>query len=135
MPNYCQNTVFISHENSAEIERLFLEAEKEKSAFFDAIRPTPSELLENGWYQWRLDNWGTKWNPNIFDCSKESDGSIRLDFDTAWAPPIELYQFMTENGFKIDANYSEDGMCFRGTYTSEDGDCCENYDPEELEDA
>ena len=38
---------------------------------------------------------------------------------------------MTAQGFKIDAAYSEDGMCFRGTYTSEDGDYCENYDPDE----
>ena len=126
MPNYCQNTLYVSHKNKAEIDRLFTEATKKEPNFFDAIRPTPPELLVKGWYEWRVDNWGTKWNPIIDECDKQDDGSLRLSFDTAWAPPIKLYDFMTANGFEIEAFYSEEGMCFRGSYTSEHGHQCED---------
>lgn len=133
MPNYCQNTLYVSHKNKAEIDNLLTEATKEEPKLFDAIRPTPPELLEKGWYEWRLQNWGTKWNPIIGDCDKQEDGTLRIEFDTAWSPPIELYDFMTANGFDIEAFYSEDGMCFRGSYTSEYGDQPEDYEPEDTE--
>ncbi len=38
------------------------------------------------WYEWSIDNWGTKWN--AYYQSKESDDAIR--FDTAWAAPIPV---------------------------------------------
>lgn len=132
MPNWCSNTVYLSHETQEKIDALCAELEKEKPEFFDAIMRTPQDLLNGeGWHMWRVERWGTKWNPSIYDFQKESDGSLRIEFDTAWAPPIGIYEHLTENGFKVDACYSEDGMCFRGTYTSESGDFCEDYEPEE----
>ena len=133
MPNYCQNTLYVSHENHAEIKRLLAEISKNEPALFDAIRPTPPELLKKGWYEWRLEHWGTKWNPLIMEYEMEEAGNLKIYFDTAWAPPVELYEFMTTQGFKIEAHYSEEGMCFRGTYTSEHGDDCEPYLPDDCD--
>lgn len=38
------------------------------------------------WYDWCVDNWGTKWNSHQFRL--ESDGSCT--FETAWAHPVPL---------------------------------------------
>jgi hypothetical protein len=36
--------------------------------------------------------------------------------DTAWGPPVALYNYMTEQGYTIDAFYNEEGMAFCGHY-------------------
>ena len=74
---------------------------------FEADAPTPEESEGgDGWYFWRLENWGTKWDasftePFIAVGSDESDpeatvaaqgvtvvdGAAIYKFDTAWAPP------------------------------------------------
>jgi hypothetical protein len=50
-----------------------------------------------------------------------------LSFDTAWSPPIEFYENLEEQGFRIEAFYYEPGMAFCGVY--EDG-CDDQFDIE-----
>lgn len=38
------------------------------------------------WYNWRVNNWGTKWNA----CYSKWVNDYTLIFDTAWAPPIPI---------------------------------------------
>lgn len=88
-----------------------------------------AEFGHRNWYDWAVANWGTKWDvtqegqdgPTMAD-----DGlSVSMLFDSAWAPPVEFYQHMTEQlGFVVEAYYYEPGMAFCGKYTSEDGDAC-----------
>ena len=40
-----------------------------------------------GWYDWRVRNWGTKWN--AYDCVGEGNTIL---FDTAWNAPIPIFQ-------------------------------------------
>ena len=52
--------------------------------------PAPVQKLEDrpwfNWYDWRVENWGTKWCAGeTFFCK---DGSI--SFQTAWAPPLPV---------------------------------------------
>jgi hypothetical protein len=46
------------------------------------------------WYQWHLNNWGTKWNAYDVDNEPETiEGGLRYRFDTAWSSPAQwLYQ-------------------------------------------
>ena len=61
MPNWCENTVTLSHANPAMIARV-------KKAFtagnlFNEFIPMPPGLQETeAWYEWALENWGTKWD-------------------------------------------------------------------------
>jgi hypothetical protein len=42
-----------------------------------------------------------------------------VSFETAWGPPIALYEFLEENEWSVEGLYNESGMCFAGIY--EDG--------------
>lgn len=44
------------------------------------------------WYDWAIDNWGTKWNSNHFESFE--DNKI-LTFETAWDPAIPVFLEMS----------------------------------------
>lgn len=119
MPNWCLNKLKISHTDPAAVSRLV--------AAFDAGRlcqefiPMPADIGDD-WYDWCVDHWGTKWDVGVD--KKEwhgtkavvADNQVTCEFDSAWAPPIPLYDALTELGFKIRASYFEPGMGFCGIY-------------------
>jgi len=76
------------------------------------------------WYEWAVDNWGTKWDISEVDedyMEKSSDGkTVTISFDTAWSPPLEWYDNIS--GFDINAYYYESGGGFCGRWNSADGD-------------
>ena len=39
-----------------------------------------------------------------------------MDFDTAWGPPIGVYEAAHEQGYSVHAAYYEPGMCFVGSW-------------------
>lgn len=113
IPNWCYNTVTVSHEDPAQIQR-FVNAAKQGRLFYEFV-----PLNENGeWeYDKAVDMWGTKWDISETDFEVSSDGqSANGYFDTAWAPPIAFYEALTEMGFEIDALYREEGMQFIGVF-------------------
>jgi len=94
---------------------------KENGLSFEKIKPTPPELLEgNGWYDWRLQNWGTKWDvggETAGHVDRLSENSVYFAFESAWSPPVEFYSFLVEElGFTVDAMYYEPGMNFAGRF-------------------
>jgi hypothetical protein len=155
MPNWCDNSISISHEDSAMMERL--DKAFKDGKFLNEFVPCPSELLVEisigdgfnsrreaqetaniekfghaSWYSWRIENWGTKW--------EVADGELNYDpetksatgwFQTAWSPPVTAMEALTELGFIVELQYREEGLSFVGEYTSEDGDNCYNVDFED----
>ena len=147
MPNWCDNRVTFTHEDPQQITRLINAAIAGK--LLNEFLPMPPELLEEApigddyeskrdaivarnvqefgypsWYEWSIDNWGTKWDIAEVDddtMDKSEDGkTVTFSFDTAWAPPTEWYDNIS--GFDINAYYYEPGVSFCGRWTSEDGD-------------
>ena len=53
--------------------------------------------------------------------------SVRVSFDSAWAPPVNFYQCLATLGFNLEAMYYEPGMAFAGTVTSSDGEIFDDY--------
>ena len=83
MPNWCHNRVSIYCEDERvldEIEEIFTSPEP-----FNAIMPLPKEEEEN-WYNWRMENWGVKWDISEVDSDKFHDRLI-LEFETPWGAP------------------------------------------------
>ena len=160
MPNWCQNGATFQHEDPTMIARI-ADAYKEDRLFKEFF-PCPPELLvqeeigENyndrvaareaanreqfgfaDWYEWAVNNWGTKWDISSDDSEPTAQGrfTITVSFNTAWSPPVGFYEKMTDLGFEVTAFYLEEGMGFVGKYTSEDGDDEYNFDgSEDLED-
>lgn len=119
MPNWCSNSLKLTATNDSN-RKLLDELEKQFNAMhpviFDMIKPTPLDLLDGqGWYDWRLKNWGTKWDATILSASRKGE-TATLYFETAWAPPIEIYRVLEEEGFKVEATYVEQGMQYAGFY-------------------
>lgn len=74
-------------------------------------------------HEWRIKNWGTKWEPDCSVYTLIDENSIKLNFDTAWSPPTDFYKRMVEDhGFDVLAYYYEPGMMFCGQFEGVDGE-------------
>ena len=121
MPNWNENILNIA-DCSPELESYL----KENGLSFEKIKPTPPELLDDekgGWYSWRLENWGTKWDLSeqeqreVADQLISEDCDFQAQFMTAWSPPLEAIMALSEmfphDEFTLD--YFESGCWFAGT--------------------
>ena len=65
----------------------------------------------DNWYDWCVDNWGTKWD---VDCGEGDwwENTISYEFDTAWSPPEGIYNALVKQypNLEISWFYREDGM-------------------------
>ena len=137
MPNWCSNRVEIYGYDDDEQLRAFKELVTSKECPFDfnKIVPMPKALEEttkgsghvpseelikkygyDNWYDWRIDNWGTKWEL-AEDVQVSDDGEyIQYDFETAWAPPEGIYHAIKEKFPDLEVTwfYDEPGMQFAG---------------------
>jgi hypothetical protein len=145
MPNWCNNSVEITHKDPAMIERVRKGFNGE--GLFAELIPCPKELSDTvsgfmgedkreaheaqqkanlekygyaNWYDYCVNEWGTKWDVGA-DGNPAMDipGGLMLGFESAWSPPIGAYEKLTEMGFHIKAKYYEPGMAFAGIW--EDG--------------
>ena len=85
----------------------------------DSLYPPqfPDGTTDDRWYNWRVHNWGTKWD--CYDLSIEEDelpNGLDLQFNTAWSPPEEICHAIKEQYPDISVSwfYDEPGMEFAG---------------------
>jgi hypothetical protein len=114
MPNWCSNFIRVSHEDPIMIDRFIFAAKKEMLA--QTFIPIP-EKEKNNWYNWRIANWGTKWDFGIQEIQRQ-DNCVSGYFDTAWGPPVEWFRHLELFGFVVDALWHEGGMCFAGSFSN-----------------
>lgn len=116
MPNWCNNTLTLSHEDPAEIARAA--AAFQSGCFLQELVPNPTGEWD---YDWCVSHWGTKWDVGGSDCAEPSiseDGcAMDVSFDSAWAPPVDAYLAMTQQGFGVHAMYYEPGCAFCGIWS------------------
>ena len=83
------------------------------------------------WYDWRVNNWGTKWEVcEFYGVDKQpdaliGDSTITFAFSSAWSPPIGAYEKFLENNPDcfIRAYYYEGGCDFMGLWEDGVDDC------------
>ena len=142
MPNWCNNSVEIYHEDPAMIERVRTAFNGE--GLLKEFIPVPQALLDTvsgsmgedkreaheaqqkanveqygyaNWYDFCVNEWGTKWEIGADgNPAQDIPGGLMLGFDSAWSPPIAAYEKLTEQGFRITAMYYESGMGFAGVW-------------------
>jgi hypothetical protein len=150
MPNWCNNYLVLEHDNPEMIERaktafadgrLLDEFVPVPASLHivagrvgDDTDPKQIELEAqeaaniathgySTWYDFCVNEWGTKWDVGGDGDQATQDGpnAIRMNFDSAWAPPVPAMQKFQDLGFKVKLVYWESGMCFCGLY-DENGD-------------
>jgi len=149
MPNWCNNTLTLTHNDPAMMQRA-LRGFNAK-AFMTEFLPIPESLkitagregpdgspeqlkliaaeaanIEahsfKNWYEWCRATWGTKWDFGLGDdepASLNEDGALRVGFATAWSPPVEGYFQLMDLGFNVLAYYYEPGDGYYGKVTNE----------------
>ena len=148
MPNYCNNNIVITGPNSV-IDKIEKIANGNKGDLLQYFYPMPKALQDttaplqkdatkeekakakenlkkygyDNWYDWRVENWGTKWDiMEFYNINRkeigEDESEISLGFDTAWAPALGAYEkFIDENSnCSLKAYYYEPGCDFMGEW-------------------
>ena len=102
MPNWTANNVlFVGKRKQLETLKDTLKSD-ENDFDFNNIIPMPKNIFrgnlgreeeekygKNNWYDWSIENWGTKWN-SVGTRVELKDGSLYYTFDTAWDCPREI---------------------------------------------
>ena len=135
MPNHCFNRVEIYGKEATKIAS---EIESEETPFdFTKIFPEPDydkvEVLptfpdirgnnepvkkDHAWWDWRVQNWGTKWNSYDCEVIEMDDDQVEYTFSTAWSPPEGVIEKLREQypDIQVTAFYDEPGMEIAGYY-------------------
>ena len=157
MPNYCNNNIVITGPNSV-IDKIEKIANGDKGDLLQYFYPMPEALKDttaplpkdatkeekakakenlkkygyDNWYDWRVENWGTKWDiMEFYNINRkeigEDESEISLGFDTAWAPALGAYEkFIDENSnCSLKAYYYEPGCDFMGEWDNGIDNCFE----------
>lgn len=152
MPNWCNNTITITHTDSSMIDRA--RTALHTGNFLHEFIPVPQELRDTvagcvgdadsygqrllkfkeelnmeffgykNWYDFCTSEWGIKWDIGIEDGQLLSDKEHTIQFTcaTPWGPPLEAYVKLSDLGFEIEATYYEPGMAFCGYWDNCESD-------------
>ena len=144
MPNHCYQQVTITGPRALVSQ---IEENLEEGRFCDLISPMPFEMWIapdqgglSAWYEWRNENWGTKWDVcevEMVDLRLIGDGTTKeIEFIcwTAWAPPILIWDRLVDLGCKVEADYQDEGGYFEGTYKNGLDECWVPAEDEDEED-
>ena len=51
---------------------------------------------DDRWYDWRLQNWDTKWDCYDVDIVDDDPENMEIEFNTAWSPPEAICHALRE---------------------------------------
>ena len=145
MPNWCNNVLTLQGppglidraKRAIERDELCNEFFSIPSELKDTICPTQpgdeekAKALQerygySNWYEFAINEWGTKWDINGGTIQEEGDGYLVASFDTAWSPPIALIEKLEGHGFtSVVLDYVEFGMNFVGQWNNGEDECYE----------
>ena len=158
MPNYCSNVVEIQgpqhilktlvdhkldfqkiHPYPPELDitagREGADDSPEQKALVAAEKSNLKRYGYRNWYDWCVNNWGTKWNAGgdndamqvDYDEDVDNQSIALFQFDTAWAPPLGVLEKLMETHpeLSIECRYHEPGVGFFGVWTDGSDRCYE----------
>lgn len=142
MPNWCSNSVVLKHKDPTFVARA--RDAITRGELLQEFVPVPNDLKEtvagsfgdderqkeleiqtayniknygySNWYDFCVNEWGTKWD--VQGEYQDIDEGIVINFDSAWAPPIEAYAKFVSMGFEVEAMYYEPGVSFCGEWNN-----------------
>ena len=123
MPNWCDNTLTIRG-NKETIQKFIessVEVEDNKQTWLrlGKLHPAPEE----DWYDWRIANWGCKWECEIYNMDV-TDEYAKIYFSSPWSPPCEWIDFVSKRFFPdlhFRLSFIETGVWFCGMIEGQNG--------------
>jgi hypothetical protein len=128
MPNWCEVELIIERASSGWVSQAqrqtqweiwrklfdaifrfnYLDSETDIEPF-DILRPTPQSESDN-WYDWRMENWGTKWDIKSACTQFNGDSAynateVIISGSCAWCPPDTLVDYLRDLGFGVECNH------------------------------
>ena len=75
-----------------------------------------TDRQDDRWYDWRLQNWDTKWDAYDVVITDDDPDSLEVEFNTAWSPPEAICSALREQypDLAISWFYDEPGMEIAG---------------------
>jgi len=132
----CENAIKIEHDDPKMIQKFVKSFNENKVC--ETFVPEPDYSNEGAWYEWRYQNWGIKCDfgredNDVIDVDSEST-EVTVWFDTPDVPPIELYEYLTEElGFRIHAEFYQLSDYFYGMFETKDKQITVDMDYESLD--
>lgn len=144
MPNWCDNTITIKGK-AQKVNDIYQRLIKDdEEGLCSILYPQPKEMFKGNlgqkeredcaekgipnWYDWQSANWGTKWDTCDgqweYEDAGEGEAILTGSFQTAWAPPIGVYEHAQEAHpeLYIYAMYYEPGCAFAGIWETDMGE-------------
>lgn len=92
--------------------------------FSTRIKRLKEEYGASDWYEWRIENWGTKWDADETLILEDSVDELYLCFNTAWAPPTEWLKKVSLKfpNLNFVMDYMEEGQGYCGVLDISDGE-------------
>ena len=89
----------------------------EESPFMNGLRFKSTNAQDDRWYNWRVQNWGTKWDCYTLEMDDtDLPHGFEVTFETAWSPPEEVCSAIREQypNVSISWFYDEPGCEIAG---------------------
>lgn len=127
MPNHVIN--YVAFDSRLDEIREYVKSEEHGIFDFNKIVPMPDDVYASRevlsanplWYDWSIENWGTKWN-----CYEMEHDHYGFQFWTAWSTPEAVFRALSAQfpDVTITVKFADEdtggGNC--GTYVLEGGD-------------
>ena len=56
-----------------------------------------TDITDQRWYDWRVQNWDTKWDAYDVEVTDDDPEQFEVEFNTAWAPPEAICHKLRED--------------------------------------
>ena len=75
-----------------------------------------TDITDQRWYDWRVQNWDTKWDAYDVVVTDDDPEQLEVEFNTAWAPPDAICEKLREDypDIAISWFYDEPGCEIAG---------------------
>ena len=85
-------------------------------AFGKSLRFPSTDIADDRWYDWRVQNWDTKWDAYDVEIVDDDPEQLEVTFNTAWSPPEAICHKIREQFPDVSVSwfYDEPGCEIAG---------------------
>lgn len=147
MPNWCENRLTVAGDKK-QVDKFVEQGKTEdhllqmsqfipylkkfadldkKANKFNEGKPLNEQMKDGfnqGGYEWRIANWGTKWDLVEGELVREENTKAIYHFDTAWSSPFKFVKTVSKQfpELTFEIHYEEMGMMVIGTNQYKNGE-------------